>query len=97
MLAQRPKLALLDEPDSGVDIDSIAVIGGIINDLVNKGTGILLVTHSGAILRYLEKIDVVHVLMNGKLVYSGSPRILTKLFEVGYDRFLDYLDGDVTQ
>ncbi|RLE56315.1 MAG: ABC transporter ATP-binding protein [Thermoprotei archaeon] len=91
VLSQRPKLALLDEPDSGVDIDSIVLVGSLINDLVDRGASILLVTHTGTILKYLRKIDVVHVLIGGKLIYSGDPGILPKLFALGYERFLNYI------
>jgi len=70
---QKPKLAMLDEPDSGVDIESIKLIGEAIKFAKNElNTSILLVTHTGEILREIGRIDSTHVLYDGRIVYSGS-------------------------
>lgn len=84
VLLQRPKLALLDEPDSGVDVDSVKILAEAVRELVSQGSSVLLVTHVGLILRYLREVDYLHVLMSGRLVYSGDPSILPKILESGY-------------
>ncbi|MHA1593893.1 MAG: ABC transporter ATP-binding protein [Candidatus Baldrarchaeia archaeon] len=89
-LLQRPRLALLDEPDSGVDIDSLSVIASMINRLIDAGSSVLLVTHTGHILRYLRRLDVIHVMINGKIVYSGDPSIMEKILRYGYEKFEKY-------
>jgi Fe-S cluster assembly ATP-binding protein len=83
LLAQRPSFAMLDEPDSGVDIENIELIGRTINELLSKGSG-LIVTHLGYILRYV-RADKAHIMVNGKIVHSGSPsEILQSIMERGY-------------
>jgi len=83
LLAQRPSFAMLDEPDSGVDIENIELIGRTINELLSKGSG-LIVTHLGYILRYV-RADKAHIIVNGKIVHSGSPsEILQSIMERGY-------------
>jgi len=84
VVLQRPKVCLLDEPDSGVDVDSIRRLAGVISKLAEAGAAILLVTHTGYITRYLEHVDKLHVMMSGELVYSGDVSILPKLLEIGY-------------
>ncbi len=78
LLAQEPRLALFDEPESGVDLDNIAVVGGAIQELLRgasarepKRAG-LIITHTGHILRYVNA-DVGHVLYDGKIACSGNP------------------------
>lgn len=84
LLCQAPELLLLDEPESGVDLDNIALIGEAINDLLGKGGNIkikerkasgLIVTHTGHILRYVNA-DKGHVLIDGKIACHGNPRDL---------------------
>ena len=82
---QRPSLVLLDEPDSGVDIESLSLVGNLINKFIDMGTAILLVTHLGAILKHLKKINIAHVMLNGSISYSGDPyKLLNLLSNVGY-------------
>ena len=71
VLAQRPKFAIFDEPDSGVDIENLKIIGKAISGFL-KGRSGLLITHFGHILRYV-KADVAHVICNGKIFDSGKP------------------------
>ena len=87
-MLQKPRLALLDEPDSGVDIDSLAVVGEVVNELVESGSSVLLVTHTGHVLRYVKRVDALHVMVDGRLAYSGGPEVLGELLELGYTRFL---------
>ncbi|RLF25263.1 MAG: ABC transporter ATP-binding protein [Thermoprotei archaeon] len=84
-IKQRPELALLDEPDSGVDVDSLAVIGKAINELIEKGASILLVTHMGHILKYLKRVDVLHVIVGGRMAYSGDPEFIDEILSKGYE------------
>ena len=88
-ILQRPKLALLDEPDSGVDVDSLALIARGIEYLIEEGASILLVTHLGYILRYLDVVTKLHVMINGKIVYSGEPeKALDLILTHGYSYFM---------
>jgi len=88
-ILQRPKLALLDEPDSGVDVDSLALIAKGIEQLMEEGASILLVTHLGYILKYLDVVTKLHVMINGKIVYSGEPeKALDLILTHGYSYFV---------
>ncbi len=82
---QRPKLALLDEPDSGVDLESLKLMADAINFLVHGfGSSVVLVTHTGEILEEL-KAGTGHVLLNGRIAYSGKvEKILEAVKEVGF-------------
>ena len=79
----KPKLLILDEPDSGVDVDSLKVIAGIIARLHKEGTGIFLITHYGRILEYLNP-QRVHVLKDGKLAVSGGMELVKLIEEKGF-------------
>lgn len=79
-----PKFAILDETDSGLDIDALRVVSEGINTVSNKQLGILLVTHYQRILRYV-KPDHVHVMVDGKIVKSGDHKLANELEEKGYD------------
>ena len=78
-----PKLAILDETDSGLDIDALRVVAGGVNALRKKENAILLITHYQRLLDYIVP-DYVHVLSNGKIVVSGGKDLATKLEEKGY-------------
>lgn len=92
LLIQSPKLALLDEPDSGVDIESIDIIARAIETLRSRGTGVILVTHHGVIAEKLSRINRVHILMNGKIMYSDSPdEVLPVIMKFGYKRGVELL------
>ncbi len=79
-----PKLAIMDETDSGLDIDSLQVVSNAINAVAGRGTGVLLVTHYQRILRYIIP-ERVHVLIDGKIVKSGGKELAEELEERGYD------------
>ncbi len=88
VLLQRPRLALLDEPDSGVDLPSLRVVGSVINELASGGVAVLLVTHTGLIAEHIERVRRTHVMVGGRLVASGDlHEILERLREGGYDAF----------
>ncbi len=75
-ILQRPKLAMLDEPDSGVDLESLKLVGKAINKLAEEGAGILLVTHTGAIIEYLRRVARAHVIVHGRIVATGDVETL---------------------
>jgi Fe-S cluster assembly ATP-binding protein len=84
MAMLHPAMAVLDETDSGLDIDALKVVAHGINEIAGKETGVLLVTHYQRLLNYI-KPDRVHVLMEGKIVESGGPEIALRLEEKGYN------------
>ncbi|MFQ5918957.1 MAG: Fe-S cluster assembly ATPase SufC [Thermoplasmata archaeon] len=80
----RPPLAVMDETDSGLDIDSLQVVSDAMNRLATEGTGILLITHYQRILRYIVPQEV-HVLIDGRIARSGGKELAAELEERGYD------------
>lgn len=84
MLMLKPTLALLDETDSGLDIDALQIVSRGINHAAGDKTGVLLVTHYQRILNFV-KPDFVHVFMEGRIVRSGGPELAHELEEKGYD------------
>jgi len=84
VVVQRPKACLLDELDSGIDIDSVKKIAHITSRLAEEGTGILLVTRIGHIVKYLSRVDMLYIMVNCRIVYRGDVGILPKLLEKGY-------------
>jgi len=84
MAMLEPKIAILDETDSGLDIDALRIVSEGINTLKNSNLGILVITHYQRILNYL-KPDVVHVMAEGKILKSGGPELALKLEEEGYE------------
>lgn len=83
MLLIEPKLVILDETDSGLDIDALKVVANGINDFKSRSNGFLLITHYYRIIKYLNP-DFVHVLLNGEIVKSGDKKLALKLEEEGY-------------
>jgi Fe-S cluster assembly ATP-binding protein len=83
-----PKLALLDETDSGLDIDALKVVSNGINSIKNDQKGVLLVTHYQRILNYITP-DYVHVLKKGKIVKSGGKELALELEDHGYELVTD--------
>jgi Fe-S cluster assembly ATP-binding protein len=83
-----PKVAILDETDSGLDIDALKVVSEGVNRFREReGKGVLLITHSTRILRYI-KPDHVHVFVDGKVAESGGPELADKLEAEGYESYL---------
>ncbi|MEM4519434.1 MAG: ATP-binding cassette domain-containing protein [Sulfolobales archaeon] len=92
VMLQTPKLALLDEPDSGVDIESLNLIADMINLLIKRGSSIILVTHSGNILSKLNRIDRVHLMMGGRIMYSGlTDEVIPLVFKYGFRKTAEML------
>ncbi|MBS1574751.1 MAG: Fe-S cluster assembly ATPase SufC [Bacteroidetes bacterium] len=84
MAMLEPKLAILDETDSGLDIDAIRIVSNGVNKLRNKDNAVLMVTHYQRLLDYIVP-DYVHVLYNGRIVKSGPKELALELEERGYD------------
>lgn len=84
MAMLEPKLAILDETDSGLDIDALKIVANGVNKLKNSDNAVILITHYQRLLDYIVP-DFVHVLMNGKIVKSGTKELAYKLEEKGYD------------
>jgi Fe-S cluster assembly ATP-binding protein len=85
LLLLQPKLAVLDETDSGLDIDGIRIVAAGINSAI-RGTdsGALIITHYSRILEHVQP-DKIHVLMGGRIVATGGPELATQLEERGYE------------
>ncbi|WP_213105368.1 Fe-S cluster assembly ATPase SufC [Candidatus Protochlamydia amoebophila] len=84
MAVLNPNLALLDETDSGLDIDAMRVVAKGVNQLMNPEMGLLLITHYQRLLDYI-KPHFVHVMLGGKIVQSGGPKLALELESKGYD------------
>jgi len=84
MAMLEPKLAILDETDSGLDIDALRIVSDGVNRLRNKGNATLVITHYQRLLDYVVP-DVVHVLVDGKIVKTGGKELAKELEERGYD------------
>lgn len=84
MAMLEPKLAILDETDSGLDIDALRIVAGGVNALRNSDNGMIVITHYQRLLNYIVP-DFVHVLWNGRIVRSGGKELALELEEKGYD------------
>ena len=84
MAMLQPKLAILDETDSGLDIDALRIVANGVNKLKSSENAILVITHYQRLLEYIVP-DFVHVLMDGKIVKSGGKELALELEERGYD------------
>ena len=83
MILLEPKLAILDETDSGLDIDALRIVAEGVNNLRNQERGIILVTHYQRLLDYIQP-DYVHVLLEGKIMKSGGKELSLELEKSGY-------------
>ena len=84
MAMLEPKIAILDETDSGLDIDALRIVANGVNKLKNENNAVLVITHYQRLLDYIVP-DFVHVLMDGKIVKSGTAALALELEEKGYD------------
>jgi Fe-S cluster assembly ATP-binding protein len=82
----RPSIAILDETDTGLDIDALKIVAEGVNALVGPELGVLLITHYQRLLNYIEP-DFVHVFMDGRIVAEGGPELATTLEAEGYEAF----------
>lgn len=88
MLVLNPKLAILDETDSGLDVDAIKTVSKGIEMFKNENNAVLIITHNTKILHNL-KVDYVHVLVNGKIVKTGTGKLAKEIEENGYEIYKD--------
>jgi Fe-S cluster assembly ATP-binding protein len=92
MAVLEPEMAVLDETDSGLDIDALRAVAEGIKAVAHERMGVLLITHYQRILNYITP-DVVHVLIDGRIVRSGGPELATELEQKGYDSFREAAGG----
>jgi Fe-S cluster assembly ATP-binding protein len=92
MAMLKPRIAVLDETDSGLDIDALRVVAGGVNELVGPEMGALVITHYQRILDYITP-DYVHVFVDGRIVETGGPELAKKLEAEGYDPFIPATAG----
>ncbi|WP_341651266.1 Fe-S cluster assembly ATPase SufC [Blattabacterium cuenoti] len=85
MMMLDPLLSVLDEVDSGLDIDALRVVAQGINDFRNKNNSILIITHYKRLLDYIFSDYIIHILYNGKIIQSGDQKLAEKLEKKGYD------------
>ena len=83
-----PRFAIMDETDSGLDIDALKMVGDVVNSLRAPDRGFLVITHYQRLLDYI-KPDAVHVLAGGRIVKSGGPELAQELEKSGYDQFIE--------
>jgi len=84
MAMLQPEVAILDETDSGLDIDALRIVAEGVNRLVSPDLAVLVITHYQRILNYI-KPDHVHILVNGRIVMSGGSELALELEEKGYE------------
>ena len=87
MLTLNPKLAILDETDSGLDVDAIRTVSSGINMFKNDENAVLIITHSTKILENLD-VDYVHILVNGKIIKTGTSELARQIEKEGYSEYL---------
>ena len=83
----KPRIAILDETDSGLDIDAVRIVAGGVHELVGPEMGALVITHYQRILNFIQP-DFVHVMVNGRIVEEGGPDLAHKLEAEGYEAFM---------
>ena len=92
MIALEPKLSILDETDSGLDIDALKIVAKGVNDFRSPDRSFILITHYQRILNYM-KPDFVHILMNGKIVKSGTMELAKEVEKKGYS----WIEEEITE
>jgi Fe-S cluster assembly ATP-binding protein len=93
MATLKPEIAILDETDSGLDIDALRIVSEGVNALRGPELGVLVITHYQRILNYI-KPDFVHILLNGRVVETGGPDLAQRLEERGYDWVREKVNGE---
>lgn len=85
MAVLKPKVSILDEPDSGLDIDAVQAVAKAISDVSTPDATIIVITHYARILKFLKKLDYVHVFARGQVLKSGNASLADELEQKGYD------------
>ena len=88
LMLLNPKLAILDETDSGLDVDAIKIVSEGINLYHNEENSVLIITHSNKILEGL-KVDKVHILVDGKIVKTGDAALALEIEKEGYQKYIN--------
>ncbi|MFQ5409638.1 MAG: Fe-S cluster assembly ATPase SufC, partial [Anaerolineales bacterium] len=96
MATLEPEIAIMDETDSGLDIDALRIVSDGVRNLVGPSMGVLIITHYQRILNYI-KPDHVHVMLHGRIVESGGADLALKLEEHGYDWVRDIYSAPTAQ
>ena len=91
MAVLEPRLSILDETDSGLDIDALRIVAEGVNKLKNDRNATIVITHYQRLLDYIRP-DFVHILYKGQIVYSGGPELALELEEKGYDWIKEQVD-----
>ncbi|MEK6972029.1 MAG: Fe-S cluster assembly ATPase SufC [Thermoproteota archaeon] len=89
MAVLKPTISILDEPDSGLDIDAVQSVAKAISEVSDKDSTIIVITHYARILNFLKKLDYVHVFAQGKILKSGDASLANELELKGYDWILE--------
>jgi Fe-S cluster assembly ATP-binding protein len=85
MAVLKPKVSILDEPDSGLDIDAVQSVAKAISEVSTPDATIIVITHYARILKFLKKLDYVHVFAQGRVLKSGDAKLADELEQKGYD------------
>ncbi len=85
MAVLKPTISILDEPDSGLDIDAVQSVAKAISEVSTKDATVIIITHYARILKFLKKLDFVHVFANGKILKTGDASLADELEKKGYD------------
>jgi len=96
-LLLKPAFVILDEPDSGLDIDGIAAVGNAITKLASSGSGVLLSTHYARVLRFIKPTRV-YVMVDGRVALEGDETVIKRIEELGYQGYFKELQnfGELT-
>ena len=92
MAVLKPKISILDEPDSGLDIDAVQAVAKAISEVSDKDSTTIVITHYARILNFLDKLDFVHVFAKGKILKSGNADLAQELEKRGYDWITESTD-----
>ena len=88
LLVLNPRLAILDETDSGLDVDAIKTVSKGIKMFANKDNAVLIITHNTKLLNGLD-VDYVHILVDGKIVHTGTKKLASKIEKEGYSSYIN--------
>ena len=89
MAVLKPKISILDEPDSGLDIDAVQSVAKAISNVSTTDATVIIITHYARILKFLDKLDYVHVFAQGKVIQTGDASLADKLEAEGYEWALE--------
>ncbi|HLC45211.1 MAG TPA: Fe-S cluster assembly ATPase SufC, partial [Patescibacteria group bacterium] len=82
-----PKLVVLDETDSGLDVDALKIVGREVNKLKKNGVSVIIITHYNRVLKYIEP-DFVHIMYHGRIIKSGRKDLAHTIEKGGYNQFI---------